>query len=179
MVSAVSRFVSTLIDISLLRAGPQDLPYSQSLFILSAIAYLGVSTLSMRQGLTGSNPLLLSVVSLLSLLFFVWFILSLKGYHSRFNQTATALTGTGIILGILAWGLIAWQVNAMAAGGGSPLASLLYLALIVWNLAINASVIRHALAITIAWAWGVSMAYFFIYMAVIRLITVGLAQGTQ
>ena len=178
MVSAVSRFVSTLVDICLLRAGPQDLPYSPNLLVLSLIAYvvLGVQTASL--GLPDVNPFIFSVIDLLALLFFAWFVLSLKGYYSRFNQTVIALSGSGIILGLLAWVLLAWQLQATDSGRESLLASILYLILIMWSLAINANIVRHALSITMAWAWGVSLAYFFIYMAIIRLIAVGVAQGS-
>lgn len=179
MVSAVSRFVSTLVDICLLRAGPQDLPYSPNLLVLSLLAYTALGTKTASLGLPQVNPYIFSVINLLSLLFFAWFVLSLKGYYSRFNQTVIALFGTEVILGLLAWVLLAWQLQATDSGRESLLASVLYLALILWSLAINANIVRHALSITMAWAWGVSLAYFFIYMAIIRLITVGIAQGNS
>lgn len=177
MVFAVSRFVRTLVDICLLRAGPQDLPYSPNLLVLSLVAYGALGVQMAKLGVPQLNPLLFSAIDIGLLLGFVWFLLSLKGGYSRFNQTALALSGTGVLLGILAWALLSWQSSLVEQNASPTVSSLLLLAHLVWNLAIIANIVRHAMAITMAWAWGVALAYFFIYMAIIRLIAVGVAQG--
>lgn len=176
MVSAVSRIISTLVDICLLRAGPQQLPFSSSLLVLCLIPYFALDVVLARLSAPIIEPVVFAVFDVSFMLGFVWFMLSFKGYYSRFNQTATAFAGSGILLGAVAWLLFSWQASYVDAGQQqATLPSLLLLFHLVWNLAVISGIVRHAISISISWAWGVTLAYFFVYILVIRLVAVGFA----
>lgn len=175
----MSRVVSTLLGLCLLRGGPQDLPYSPALLILCLLAYGALGVQMARLGLPAVEPLTFSVIDIALLLGFVWFILSFKGLYSRFNQAATALAGTGALMGLIAWVLLSWQTQLLNQHASISLVSLLLLAHLVWHLAIIAGIVRHTLSITLTWAWGVTLVYFFIYMVIIRLVMVAISSGTS
>ncbi|HHW76176.1 MAG TPA: hypothetical protein GX399_03950 [Xanthomonadaceae bacterium] len=132
------------LDICLLRKGPQDVPASVPLVKMCLLAY----------GLSGLLVLLLSTpvpVALLQILLdivllsgLLYLALTLRRHPKRFEQTLSALTGTGTLMGLLALPLMTWIVRQQA-GGDTALPSLLLLVLMVWSIAIMAHILRHAL----------------------------------
>jgi len=174
-VSSVNRLISTLVDICLLRAGPQQLPLSFSLLTLCLIAYMALNIVLARLTLPFIDPMLFALIDVALLLGFVWFLLSFKGFYSRFNQTAMAFAGSGVIMGLVAWALLSWQASFVGANTAVTLPALLLLFHLIWNLAVISSIVRYAISISLMWARGVALAYFFFYMIIIRLITVAFA----
>jgi len=175
MVSVVSRFLSTLVDICLLRAGPQQLPHSSSLLVLCLIVYFSLDVALAKLSITFVQPVAFALFDTGLMLGFAWFMLSFKGYYSRFTQTAIAFSGSGILLGLVAWVLLSWQVSYVDSQQAVALPTLLLLVHMLWNLAVISAIIHHAVSITIYWAWGVTLSYFFIYMIVIRLMAVAVS----
>jgi len=172
MVLAVNHSIRPLFDICLLRAGPQQLPFSSSLLTFCLITYFVLDVALAKLSMPFIEPMIFALFDIALMLGFVWFLLSFKGDYSRFTQTATAFAGSGVLLGIVAWVLLSWQTSFVGTENQTPLPSLLLLFHLIWNLAVISNIIRHATSITIAWAWGVTLAYFFIYMLIIRLIAV-------
>ena len=74
----------------------------------------------------------------------------LRRHPLRFEQTLSALTGTGTLMGLLALPLMVWIVQ-QSPDGDIALPSLLLLGLMAWNIAIMAHILRHALNTPI---WG-------------------------
>lgn len=177
MVSVVSRFISTLVDICLLRAGPQQLPHSSSVLALCLIPYFALGVAIAKLSIPYFEPVIFAAFDTGLMLLFVWFMLSFKGYYSRFNQTAIALAGSGVLLGLVAWVLLSWQASVVGAEQNLTVPSLLLLFHLVWNLAVISGIVRHAISISVSWAWGVTLSYFFLYMIMIRLIAVVFSQG--
>ena len=141
------------LDLCLLRKGPQDVPASMLLLKLCLLAY----------GLIGLIVLLLSTPIPVALLQALLDIVLLSGllyvgltlYHhpERFEQTLTALAGSGALIALLAFPLMAWLMNE-ERGGDIALPSLLLLALLVWSIAIMAHILRHAFAVSLwSGAW--------------------------
>ncbi len=92
-----------LVDVVLLRAGPQALPASRTLATGCVLAYVavGVAVLGARMG--PAKALAEGILDAAMLAAFAWGLLRLRGWPNRFLQTYTALTGTGALLGLLAW----------------------------------------------------------------------------
>jgi len=101
-----------ILAILLLKAGPQHLPYSLSLFATLTLLYLAsgvlVLTTSMSMGQAAAN-MVLDVAVLFS---FSYFCLSLLKYKARFVQMVSALAGIGIAYHLLAWPLFV-QIHNM------------------------------------------------------------------
>ena len=79
---------------------------------------------------------------------FVWILLLLMDKTARFVQTLTALAGTGTLLGIVALPLLLQAAQAQAEGGatGILVVGWLLLLLLVWSIAVQAHIFRHALS---------------------------------
>jgi hypothetical protein len=132
-------------QILLLRRGPQDLPVSRLLLILTVCGYAAVSgVVYALLPFTASWPLQLAVDVLFML---AWYaaLLQLAGRTERFLQTATGVFGFQSLLAppLLAFEWLtqryqhdaAWQLPVSVGG----------LALVVWLIAANSHIVKQAL----------------------------------
>lgn len=147
-----------LVRISLLRNGPQDLPYSGELLGLCVAASLGVGYLVLRGFRLSPTPgpdLLLTLVFSLA---FVYGVLALRGMTNRFIQTATAFFGTDVIVSLVALPVL--QLGT-GAGSQSPVSGLAMIGITLWNIAIIGHILRHALSASFAFGILIALGYLF------------------
>jgi hypothetical protein len=138
------------LDICLFRKGPQDIPPSAVLMKLCLLGYGASGFLVLLLGTPAPVALLQILLDLVLLAGLLHLVLLLNRHPGRFEQTLTALTGTGTLLGLLALPLMHWIVR-QGTEGDTTLPSLLMLGLMVWSVAIIAHILRHALD-TSVWA---------------------------
>ncbi|HVH82741.1 MAG TPA: hypothetical protein VM713_00350 [Steroidobacteraceae bacterium] len=162
--------IGLYVQIALLRRGPQDLPASRLLLILTVCAYAAVNALvsSLLPPSTGW-PLALAIEVLFQL---AWYaaLLELTSRRERFLQTTTAVFGFQSVLAPL---LIAsewlmrrfgqdstWQLP-IAVGG---------LALVIWVIAANGQVVKAALD----WSSATSVALVILQIVATQLLMLAL-----
>lgn len=131
-----------LLDVCLLRAGPQDLPYSRDFMILTMAGSLGAGLLAVGILEETRFALLELVLTYLFTVAFLYAVLSFRGFTGRFIQTASAVFGADAIITLVA--LPALHA-ASGAGAERPVTGLAMLALGLWNLAVLGHILRHAL----------------------------------
>ena len=132
------------LDICLLRKGPQDIPTSMALLKLCLLGY-GLSGLLVLLLSTPAPVAILQILLDLGLLAgLLYLALLLRRHPQRFEQTLSALTGTGTLMGLLALPVMVWIVQ-QSPDGDIALPSLLLLGLMAWSIAIMAHILRHAL----------------------------------
>ncbi len=136
------RFILTLLEMLRLRSGPQDLPCGWLIAACLALAYIGQGFMADRimDGADASPRTLLAISVQFGI---VALLLKLRGYLARIPQTFSALSGTGLIFGLLSL-LILTRVDP---GKPQPDLALLYLVLFAWSLAVDAHIYRHALSV--------------------------------
>ena len=76
-----------ILAIMLLRAGPQDLPYSRSLFVISTFLYLASGVLVLTTAMSSGQAVANMVLDVVVLLAFSYICLSLLKYKARFVQS--------------------------------------------------------------------------------------------
>lgn len=135
----------SLLQMLRLRAGPQDLPASWSL----AVVLLGASlAMGMYIGHTAggeegaAHSLAINIMQIVAIVA----MLQVRRMPERLPQTLSALSGTGMILGALAF-LLLLQADPDV---NQPLLGLGYLTLVGWSLAVEANIYRHALSINLS-----------------------------
>jgi len=148
------------------RLGPQDLPAAGVFLLISLVLYALASTALVLPARELPVAVLSGTTETALLLLITWVLLRLRGVPQRFRQTATALTGTGFLFSLVALPLFC--LHGVSAG---PLLlaviGLLVLSLVVWNVAVMAHILRHALSAS--FPMGVLLA-----MGYIWLITLGM-----
>jgi hypothetical protein len=168
----VSRLLKFFIELCLLRAAPQDLPAAAVLMALCAGGYLTVGVLVSMTSFDPAGAVMSNLLDLFALAMLVRIGLAVRGKPQRFVQTYTALTGSGVILGLLGWPLAYGLFGSETAP--KPLLALLFLGLILWNLAVIGHILRHALSV--AFAWGVLIAVGY-YLLLVQLNALLFAAG--
>jgi hypothetical protein len=132
-------------QIALLRRGPQDIPGSLLVLIITVVAYFIVNFgVSWALRIEGPWELRLLVDVLFTL---AWYALLLRIFNrrERFVQTTSAVFGYQAILSPL-WLMAVWLLRRSAenASWHFPV-SLLGLILVVWMITVNANILKAAL----------------------------------
>ena len=155
----------------LLRVAPQDLPASTLLLSIAVGAHAGVATLvmSLLFPLPSAVPMGLTLTLLPGV--FAFALLAARGLRERFPQTWAALAGTGTVLAVVALPLMAvlgsLPVGSVPAAAGMLL-TVLWLALVVWNLVVSGHILRHALSVHLTAGIGISMVLMWLSATVVH-----------
>jgi hypothetical protein len=134
--------IRALLDMLRLRSGPQDLPPGAGLAATLAAAWFAQGLL-IDQTLDEPGSAARSLLAIAVQFGAIAVLLNLRNYTARISQTFSALAGTGFLLGLPAWALLA-QMDSTRPQPGLALA---YLGLFVWSLAVDGNIYRHALSI--------------------------------
>ena len=148
MLALIRRFAA----ITVLRAGPQDLPASRLLLRLLILLYV-VSNGVMLESLYGLGQALMQATAGAASLLLFTLILLWRRYFTRITQTLTALFGIGILFTLMFWPLLA--VDALP----DDLRTLLTLGLLAWSLLAMGHVLARALEWPLAGGFVLALCY--------------------
>jgi len=156
-------------DICCFRKGPQDVPASHELLILSLVAYAVGSFLLALTTQTVAVALFSGVIDMGMLAGLCYLLLVLWRYPDRWLQATTALSGTGLIFSIAA---IPLSVLLAGMSRNDPMTLVIFLfviSLLVWNIGVIAHIMKHALSSS--FALGVLAALFYIWVITAAITT--------
>lgn len=168
----MSALIRLFWNICLFRRGPQDTPYSPTLFGILLILNLAFDFVALLVPDTKGETLPLSLVipfllaQFLMLLTVVNLVLWMHGHSARVLQTLTTMFGVEIILDLA---LVPLQVLAMFLGEQSALVAFFYLGLMaffIWSLAIHTHIFRHALSTSIFTAGSYALMLFILSLVI-------------
>ncbi|GAA0716256.1 hypothetical protein [Dokdonella soli] len=170
----LSGLPARVVNLCRLRGGPQDLPYSPNLLALLVVA--GTALDALTGGLLGEvgTTLARSLLSTGVVLALCWLALAIRNLRSRFVQTATALVACSIVFSLLQLPLALLAgpppVNAGALTGLQLLLGWITIALFVWQLSVDAHIMRHAMEAPYALAFALVASWVLAYWAFDRLL---------
>jgi hypothetical protein len=167
-------------ELCLLRTRPQDLPTSQTLLIVTAVANVAVGTASVTPTLGNAlSGFLASILDTLLMTGFIWLVLNSKNKSERFLQAATAALGISLILTGVSLPLQMLIPPAAEGTASAGTASLLFLGLVVWVQIALGHVLRHALDTGLLLGVGLAFAYSILSGMLIQMLflTPGAAVG--
>lgn len=167
----LGRLFNLFVDICLLRAGPQDLPGSGFLLLLTVLLSLLTGTLVIvgTFGTLGA-ALAAQMLDILLLLGLLRLLLQLTGKSARYQQTASALFGSGVLINLVTMPLQLLYSGDPSGPALGEMGTLFYLIIIVWALVIVGHIIRHALEIRLAAGIMLSLGYFLIANYIIQTL---------
>jgi hypothetical protein len=155
----LSALVYFFFELCLLRRAPQDLPASSALLGVALAADLSAGALLARTaGVAIGVGLAQSLVDVVLTLSLLYSGLGLTRHRARFVQTATAVLGSGALLGVLALVPVG-LLPSDAESQGAFLGGILFLALIGWSVLVTGHILRHAFELTLAQGVGIAVAY--------------------
>lgn len=174
----MNALIRRIVDICLLRAGPQDLPDSAFLLQATLVGYLlsGMLIATSNQDLWTASLLVAVDVVLLACLLFM--LLWARSLIHRYRQTLTAILGTGIILELISWPILGWQSHNISQPGVSNslmFSSLLLWSWLFWNILVLGHILRNTLATQLMIGIGIAMLYLFLSFNISRILIGGQA----
>ena len=161
----MSRVIFQLLDILRFRGGPQDLPSAWSLAILLGLAYLGQGYVADHL-LEDTEAAPRSIVAVVIQFLATALLLQVRRQGTRFAQTVTALSGTGLFFGAVSI-LI---VTRAEPGTFHPALALFWFGAFVWSLAVDAHIYRHALSVTMSLGALVAVLIFGLNFFIIEML---------
>lgn len=156
-------------EVCLLRAGPQDLPASDFLLVLTLLIYIAASFLVSLLQFEFSRAGLVTLVDLLLMAGLSYLILWIARRHARWLQTMTALSGSGAVLSLAALPFLYWS-NQIEAENQAGLPDFVLLGMLIWNLVVLAHIFRHALSVSFGFGAVFATLYLYISTRLIRAL---------
>jgi hypothetical protein len=144
---------ATLVRLCLLRAGPQDLPHSPLLLVVSFALQLGANVLALADRLAPGPALLAAGAYTLTLVALVHTTLLLRDRGQRAVQTLAAVNLVDALIGAAGWA-------AGAVLGALLPAGVIEVPFLVWFIAVLGHVLRHALDVRYGLGLGLAVLYF-------------------
>ncbi len=163
MLTAISTISKAFLDICLLKKGPQDLPKSTVLLVLCLFMYTLIDVLLTVQSRPFVDALMVSLVDAGFLLGVTSLILRQHQKLDRWHQTMTSLFGTGVILGIFIFPLVFGGIQNQYEAWLQQIIVVLFLIMVVWNVAVLAHIVRHAISTSMG--IGIMIAILYIWMS--------------
>lgn len=128
-----------------LRGGPQNIPASWPLLILLLTAYL-VQNLITGQQLEDPDAAAKSLLAICLQIAVLTGLLFWRKYPERFSQTMSALTAAGIFFNVISWALLSLSDPTV----NQPLLAMVWFAIFIWSLFVDAHIYRNALSVPFA-----------------------------
>ena len=170
----LSNLVRVAVDLCRLRRGPQDVPHSPNLFGALIVASVVLDLLVGHLLGDGADVLPRSLLSTAIVLALCWIALAIRRLRNRYVQTATALLACGVLLSLLqvplAWLAGPPPADANALVGLQIALGWLALAVFVWQLAVDAHIMRHAIESSWGLAFALVVSWVLAYWALERLL---------
>jgi len=156
----MKELIRAFLDIARWRKGPEDLPASGFLLTVTLGGYILASIVTVLFYARGVADLLAQVTLDIALMFgFFGLLLVFYKKTPRFEQTMTALLGTGIVLTVIALPLIAW-LRVESAETTTSIPALLMFLVVLWSISITGHIMRRALEIPFAGGVLMAVGYF-------------------
>jgi hypothetical protein len=156
----MNELIQAFVEIARWRKGPEDLPASGFLLVMTLGGYVLASIATVLFYANGVADLLAQVMLDVSLMFgFFGLLLVFYKKMPRFEQTMTALLGTGILLTFAALPLIAW-LRFESAETTTSIPALLMFLVVLWSISITGHIMRRALEIPFAGGVVMAVGYF-------------------
>ena len=161
---------NTLVEICLLRSGPQDLPRSASWTVVAALAFAAAFVVQAYIAGVPDNSFVQAALDLTLTAAVTAGLLHWRGLAGRLPQTLLGFFGTGVILNLISAPLARWALDETTAEPVRGLAFAGLIGLLGWNLAIVAHIYRNALKVSFAAGLLIAIVYLVAWMQLNALL---------
>lgn len=163
--------ITFFVELCVLRRAPQDLPASEILLGIVLILDLIVGLLvGITAGLPWLTSLIQGVAEILIILTALYAALTQMKLRARFVQSATALLGSGALLGLLAILPLSLNPTGSDETDLAALGALLLLALIVWGVVVTGHILRHTFTLTLGQGAAIAFAFEVVVVTIVTIL---------
>ena len=168
MFAAIRVLFFAFFDICRFRKRPQDIPKSNNLLVSCIFSYAVISTALVGMAESIDRAMLSGITEIVVLSVFSLLLLQISGKAMRWIQTLTALSGTGVVLSIIALPVYFFlSTSGTDDSTNEPLYQMFLLmlaALAFWNIAVMAHILKHALEVSTVISILLAISYIWIIL---------------
>jgi hypothetical protein len=147
-------------ELCALRRTPQELPASEVLLAVVALAGFVVGLMvGLVAGLPIGSSLFQTFAEIALTLAALFTALRLMGLQARFTQSATALLGSGALIGVIALIPLSFNPTGSEETDLAALGALLLLVLFVWSVVVTGHILRHTFRISLGQGAAIAVAF--------------------
>lgn len=152
--------ITFFVELCALRRPPQDLPASDVLLGLTLAADLVVGIMvGLTAGLSWLTSLMQGITEISIMLVALYAALTQLRMRPRFIQAATALLGSGALLGLLAILPLSMNPTGTDQTDMAALGAFLLLALVIWGIVVTGHILRHTFGLTLGQGSAIAVAF--------------------
>jgi hypothetical protein len=160
----MTALIQIFLNIALRKQGPEDLPASSFLLALTLLVSILIHIpLTWLVFGTVEVVIMTLIVDIGLLLGFLWLLLRLTGYISRFGQTLTALLGTSALLSVFSVPFALWNASIPDPMPKPFIPSAFILVIVIWSLVVDGHILSRALSRPFAIGLIIAIAYFLLH----------------
>jgi len=168
--------IQTFLNIALRKQGPEDLPASSFLLVITLLVSVLVNIPLIWVAFGTSEVVIMTLmINLGSLFGCLWLLLRLTGYISRYGQTLTALLGTSALLSLISMPFLIWNASVPDPVARPMFPSMMILVIFLWSFVVDGHILSRAVSRPFAVGLLIALAYFFLQ----RQLLVAVAPGIQ
>lgn len=173
-------FARRVLELMLLRRGPQDMPGDTTTLLASGAVYCILLFIQIRLIAPAGHAVMQAALATAFLALYVRSVLRIRKLPNRYNQTAVALFASGAVLTLVMLAptqVMAPYLQAIAEATDPrsvpvppSFATLAYLALGIWGLVVYSHIYRNALDGSLWLGVGAALAFEVLLLAVFSVI---------
>lgn len=163
----IKTLFNSFMEICRFRLAPQDLPASGGFLGITIVISALISLLLNWINLSFQHAVLAVLANITVVIIITQLILRLYNKPMRIIQTLTAQFGAGIVISVIATPVIVMMAYATKHDVDLTAAVVLWLGLFIWEIAVTAHILRHALSTTVLQGFLMAILYPLIYFQLI------------
>jgi len=164
------KIINYFIELCLLKRAPQDLPASVALLVIVITLNILIGALGVADLMDNSSALSAAVLDTLIIMVLLRVVLIVQSRSSRYLQTATAIFGSGIFLGLLGLLLQFSAANAAPESFIESFTAVVYFVLFIWVQLVIGQILKHALDVSMNLGVGLALTYTILSGMMIQMI---------
>ena len=158
------------VDLCLIKKGPQDVPDSSVLLKAVFFIYFLSGTLLLSSSVALSEAVAQSFIETLLLGFFVYLLLTFFAVKNRFNQSVTAIYGSGALITTLSVPFVFLMGSMTNSEGSTGAVGLIVFLIVCWSFVVLANIIRETIQKSLGICLLLTFCYLYLSYQVIQLI---------
>lgn len=156
----VQALILFFVELCALRKTPQDLPASDILLLVAGTASVFVAVLiGLVAGLSFGASIGQTLAELALTLTALFLALRLTRRGARFTQSATALLGSGVVIGTVALIPLSFNPTGTRETDLAAFGAFLLVVLFVWSVVVTGHILRHTFDIKLGQGAAIAVAF--------------------
>jgi len=141
----VLRLILAFVEIAFHRRSPESLPSSRGFFVTVLVMNIVLAVATSRYLQLVAYPELMIAFDTIFELAFIWGVLRMFGHERRFRQTAVAVLGVDVLLGLLNMALLTWHRALNVPKDEVTIPYMLTLVVVIWSVDVSSFVLSRAI----------------------------------